>query len=220
MFEQILINIFRDLGVQPKKALELAKLLGRMYNEPHRFYHNARHIERMLGAFYCLNGSRGGVLVSKPPMAFAIIFHDAIYHPAEKKLEEKSCQWMREQLEGYILPSYSYVLDEAERLIMLTANHLTLTTSDVVHISGAGVLLNLDLMHLADPYPEFVRQQEAVISEYSLVYDADFVNTEQKKFLRKLFDKDRIFFRTSEWGVDERTLEEHARSNIQRFIES
>lgn len=220
MFEQMLLVIFLKLGVTSVKSKQLASLLTHLYNEPHRLYHNSRHIERMLGMLFWLKNSSYGLIAAMPEMSLAIIFHDAVYKPGEKNLEKKSCQLMREHLEptDSSRPYFEDTLNDVEKLIMLTAKHLTLANKDLP--LGGRTLLNLDLLHLADPYPEFVKQQEAVIAEYSTVYRPSIVNTGQRDFLRRLLEKESIFFKTFEWNIDTDVLEAQARSNIKLFLES
>ena len=60
--------------------------LASRYSEPHRFYHNALHIEECLAEFSAFRSKAGNPIA----LEFSIWFHDAIYEPRERDNEEQS----------------------------------------------------------------------------------------------------------------------------------
>src|SRR5688572_7563726 len=100
-------------GVTPSLAFD--DLLAH-YSEPHRAYHNARHIDECLAE---LDSARSD---SRNPDAveFAIWFHDAIYDPRAGDNEEQSARLARESLATFGARSAEHVSD----LILTTKTHI------------------------------------------------------------------------------------------------
>src|SRR5688500_13453931 len=91
-----------------------AELRGR-YAEPHRRYHTVEHLEEVLAVVADLGGS--------PAVELAAWFHDAIYDAAAPagESEARSAALAVDRLTA--LGCERALVDEVERLVLLTAGH-------------------------------------------------------------------------------------------------
>jgi predicted metal-dependent HD superfamily phosphohydrolase len=139
-------------------------LLGR-YSEPHRAYHDQRHLTEMLDTIDELAGEA----TDPDSVRLAAWFHDAVYDPQAPagQNEESSAQLAEAELAAYGLDASK--IAEVVRLIRLTASH-SATDGD----PNGAVLCDADLRILAadrDRYDEYVA---GVRREYAHVPDRDF----------------------------------------------
>lgn len=96
-------------------SLELGdQLLGR-WAEPHRHYHDTRHLMQVLDAL----GALGEAAASRP-VVLAAWFHDAVYEGRAGD-EERSAELAAIQLSDLGLPEAE--VEEVVRLVLLTASH-------------------------------------------------------------------------------------------------
>jgi len=115
------------------------------YNEPHRFYHNFQHIEKMVN-----DAKNQDVLTDD--LFLAIIFHDIIYDPKANDNEEKSAELF-----------YSYIKnDEIKQAILETKTHTP--TSKL-----SKQLCDLDLSILWGDYETFIDFENKIFKEYQFV---------------------------------------------------
>lgn len=139
-------------------------LLGR-YAEPHRAYHDQRHLTEMLDTIDQLADE-----ASDPDsVRLAAWFHDAVYDPQAPAgaNEESSAQLAEAELAAYGLESGQ--IAEVGRLVRLTASH-TATDGD----SNGAVLCDADLRILAADRHRYDEYTAAVRREYAHVPDNDF----------------------------------------------
>ena len=136
------------------------QLLAR-WQEPHRAYHDVRHLAQALDAADRVTGGTPG-----RPVRLALWFHDAVHAGRAGRDEEESAQLAETRLAG-LLPAAEVA--EVARLVRLTASHLV----EPGDIAGA-VMVDADLSVLGQPpgrYHVFVRD---VRTEYRHLSDADF----------------------------------------------
>ncbi len=167
--------------------------LTHRYQEPHRHYHSLEHIAAMLHA--------GRTFPLDDEQTMAVWFHDAIYDARSKTNEEDSAA-----LAGDRLRTAGWPLERIQRvqgIVLDTKRHLPKTPA-------AAAVLDLDLMSLALPWPEFARNTEAIRREYAHVPDADFA-AGRRAFFATMLQRERLFF--TAFGA---TLEAAARANLQR----
>ena len=72
-----------------------------------------------------------------------------------------------------------------QRIVLDTAEHRPT-------VAGSDLVLDLDLMSLAAPWPEFARNSERIRAEYAHVADAEFV-AGRRAFLSALLQRQRLF---------------------------
>jgi predicted metal-dependent HD superfamily phosphohydrolase len=174
--------------------------LAAAYGEPHRAYHNATHIEAVLGWFDRIADAPGWQ--DAADVYTAIVFHDAIYDPSAKDNEARSALWARRAIRDHALPSNA---DRVAHLIELTAQHGKLETAT----GDAALFLDADMSIVGAPidtYREYARQ---VRREYSMVPAAAY-RAGRGAFLEALAHKPRIYFTDTFHGL----LDLQARLNL------
>jgi predicted metal-dependent HD superfamily phosphohydrolase len=176
------------------------------YDEPHRAYHDRLHLLEMFDAAVAL-GER-----LSATQCLALLFHDAIYVPgaARGSNEMMSAQLLRVYTAGLDRS----VVDAACALVIDTAEH-------VARSAEAELVLDLDLMRLAAPPPDFDRYSRQVFAEQrSLIAIEDdvvalaFFSARRVPFFQHLLDRPSIYCT----APGRRHFERPARANLQRAI--
>ena len=169
--------------------------LTRRHQELHRHYHSLGHIAAMLDA--------GRTFPLDDAQTMAVWFHDAIYDPRSATNEEDSAALAGERLRAAGWAARD--VDLVQRIVLDTKRH-------VPSCPEAEPVLDLDLMSLAVPWPEFARNTEAIRREYAHVADADFA-AGRKAFFAAMLQRDRLYF--TPFG---KALEVAARANLARAL--
>lgn len=155
---------------------DLARELAAAYAQPHRAYHNAKHIAELLAWFDRVADDVGW---RAPATVYAaILFHDAIYDPAALKgdNEARSAEWARRA--GFV---------DAVPLIEMTANH---TAAKPDH--DAAHFLDADMAILGAAPAQFDAYNEAIAREYRHV-PAEAFRAGRRAFLANVLATPRIF---------------------------
>lgn len=174
--------------------------LLRRYREPHRRYHDLRHVEHCLAELAAVDGLAA---TERERLTQAIWFHDAIYDPARSDNEERSAR-----LAESTLPDPAGA--EVARLVRLTAGHRVEPDDRL----GA-ILVSIDLAILgADPeaYEVYV---QGIRQEYGHVPDEAFA-LGRAAFLKRMLATDAIY---PDPGFAAR-FEARARRNLSRELSS
>lgn len=169
--------------------------LTRRYCEPHRSYHDIRHIAQML--------TWGCEIGLDEAQVLAVWFHDAIYDAKSSRNEEDSAELAQRLMTAEGHPQSR--IDTVTRIVLDTKRHVP--TSD-----ASAAVLDLDLGSLALPWPEFLANTAAIRSEYAHVADADF-KVGRRQFMAKLLERPRLYY--TPWGM---AREATARANIARLV--
>jgi predicted metal-dependent HD superfamily phosphohydrolase len=172
--------------------------LAERYAEPHRRYHDLRHLHEVLQTVDELAGAAEDL----DAVRWAAWFHDAVYDVHRADNEERSADLAVRELTdlGYD-PTR---VEEVARLVRLTATHRPADGD-----SNGAVLCDADLRILAsDPWrhAEYVHD---VRDEYAHVPEGDF-RKGRAAVLRDLLSADRLY-RTE---VANERWEERARGNL------
>jgi predicted metal-dependent HD superfamily phosphohydrolase len=154
---QAWLAAIRELGGVPTAA---AGELERRYRQPHRRYHNLRHVEAVLADCSWLADEVG---LSRHPRLHVVLgacAHDVVYdaHPGDD--ERASADWVRDRLARAGLP-YE-VGERVAALVLATASHVG-KPDDI----ACCVLLDADLAILAVDGDEYTRYVEGVRAEYA-----------------------------------------------------
>jgi len=138
------------------EATDLLMELTRRYTEPHRRYHDLRHIADML--------CKGEALKLSDEQVMAVWFHDAIYDPTSKTNEADSAVLAVEKLReiGWDEDRIKVV----ERIVLDTCGH-------VPSIEESKKVIDLDLSTLGGSWESYQRNGENTRQEYAQVSDAD-----------------------------------------------
>jgi len=176
-----------------------AELLNR-WGEPHRHYHDRRHLLQVLEALHRLG-------CAERPVLLAAWFHDAVYDGVPGADEEASAVLAEELLPPVGVPPAETA--ETARLVRLTAAH------DPAPDDERGKLLcDADLAVLARPASDYDRYTEDVRREYRHVDDSAF-RSGRRSVLESLLARGTGLYRTSRgedlWG-------KAARANLTREI--
>lgn len=173
---------------------DLADVLAR-YSEPHRAYHNIRHICSVLDMVSeCDHQSA--------ELVFAAILHDVIYDPRAQDNEEQSAKYARD-----LLTHQNWPLEEIDRVaeLILATKHHEAPEDD----TQASILLDADLAILAGYEGSYDEYAAAIREEYSFVPDSDY-RVGRIKVLQSFLDRPRIFRMPDNIEV----YEDAARKNI------
>lgn len=150
----------RHWDADPPATAGVRDALLTRWGEPHRRYHDVRHLAQCLHALDALGAT-------DPRVRLAAWFHDAVYEGRAGEDERASAA-----LAGALLAPHLPVADVAEvqRLVLLTATH----DPDPGDVRGAA-LVDADLSVLALPtaryhvYARDVRQEYAAVAEPTFV---------------------------------------------------
>ena len=172
---------------------ELRDELLQRWSEPHRRYHDRRHLSEVLAA-----------LPDDAPrtVRLAAWYHDAVYAPTRDDNEEASARLARERLHTRLSETD---VGEVERLVLLTRTH------DPAPDDGDGILLcDADLAVLAAAPERYDEYAADIRGEYAHVGDVEF-RRGRAAVLRDLLAHRRLFGSRPDW-------EQPARSNLQREL--
>ncbi len=173
------------------------RLLER-WSEPHRRYHDLRHLRAVLD---------GLDLLATPDHApasarLAAWFHDAVYEGRPGADEQASAVLARQVLAELGAPAA--LAEEVARLVLVTADHAVADED-----APAALMVDADLAILAAPAPVYADYTRAVRAEYAQVPDADFA-AGRRAVLVALLDRPQLF-RTP---LGARLWEAAARANV------
>ncbi|MCK6372766.1 MAG: N-methyl-D-aspartate receptor NMDAR2C subunit [Zoogloea sp.] len=146
------------LGLPAPAGLQ-ARLMT-AWSEPHRRYHDQRHLRECLALWqrWHQHALRAGEL------ALALWFHDAVYDPRASGNELGSATWATRSLVG--AGADSETAQRVHDLVMATQHD---ATADLVANPDARLMLDIDLSILGSPAERFERYDRAVRQEYAWV---------------------------------------------------
>ena len=179
-------------------AEELHARLAERYAEPHRRYHDLRHLHEVLQTVNELADAADDL----EAVRWAAWFHDAVYDVHRADNEERSADLAVRELTD--LGYDSARVDEVARLVRLTATHHPADGD-----ANGAVLCDADLRILAtDPWrhAEYVHD---VREEYAHVSEDDF-RKGRAAVLRDLLSADRLYHTDLAHG----RWEDRARANL------
>ena len=120
------------------------------YKEPHRYYHNWKHIEDML-KWLIVNK------IEDKSIFLATIFHDIVYDPKLKDNEEKSAELFKELWKGD-----GHTCKEVVQMILDTKTHQPTSKKSVL-------LCQADLNIFDKPLNEIIEYDKQIFKEYQFV---------------------------------------------------
>ncbi|MCC3289606.1 MULTISPECIES: DUF4031 domain-containing protein [unclassified Arthrobacter] len=176
---------------------ELGEHLLQLWNEPHRRYHDRRHLLQVLEALDLLAGGE-----VPRPVALAAWFHDAVYTGRAGADEGASARLAEQLLSGAGVTAAETA--ECARLVRLTASH------DPAAADANGALLtDADLAVLARDPAGYAAYLQAVRAEYAHLSAEDFT-AGRRRVVRRLVAADPLY-RTP---AGRQLWEERARRNL------
>ena len=184
---------------RPAPAGLQAELMS-AWSEPHRHYHDQRHLRECLALWtrWRDHSARAG------EVGIALWFHDAIYDPRDGSNELNSAAWAARSLTRVGADS-----DTAQRvhdLVMATQHD---APAALEASSDARLLIDIDLSILGSPAERFERYDQDVRKEYAWVPGLRYQEA-RAQVLQSFLDRPRLYF--GEHAVE--LLEAQARINL------
>ena len=172
------------------------------YREPHRHYHTPEHVEHCLRQLDLVPA----LIEDRDALEFAIWYHDVIYQTGEVGNERASAQLFQSHVQQCMPEAF---VGKVVDLIMVTVHCRTQPES-----IDQEFMVDIDLSSFGLPWPQFLRDSQAVRDESCHLDDAQFYPG-QARFLRSLLERPNFchtqFFRQRH--------EAQARENIARYLE-
>jgi predicted metal-dependent HD superfamily phosphohydrolase len=148
-------------GDSPTSRTEWAAVVA-AWSEPHRRYHDLAHLAAVLG----LVGELAGAAADPDAVRLAAWYHDVVYDPERTDNERISADRARAGLRGLVPDA---LVDEVERLVLLTAGH-----DPAADDADGAVLCDADLAVLAGPPEAYATYASAIREEYRHLSDEEF----------------------------------------------
>ncbi|WP_432470996.1 cation:proton antiporter [Amphritea sp. HPY] len=175
--------------------------LIRLYNEPHRHYHAARHIEHCLREFDLAREQ----METPDAVELALWFHDAIYDPKARDNEQQSADLFTVRMGDRI---DARLAQEVVELILLTRH------KEVPQTLDGKFTVDIDLSGFGQPWQDCLQDTKAIRAESPDIPEADFLNR-QTLFLQSLLDRPQLY--TS--AFFSQRYEAQAQANIHKLIQ-
>jgi predicted metal-dependent HD superfamily phosphohydrolase len=179
------------------------------YATPPRAYHDLHHVGEVLRHWDSV--AQGPGWTHPLDVAFAVLYHDAIYVAGAKDNEARSADLARAHLAQW--PMAGVDIDRVARLIELTARHGTLSPDDVPD-EETRLFLDCDMAILGAATAVFDAYDRGIASEYRGVVPGWLFSINRKRFLKGLIGRERIYL--SAFFHDR--LDASARNNLRRAI--
>ncbi len=196
------LDLCKRLKLKGEMEAEHQILVAR-YEEPHRYYHNLRHVEHCLGQ---LDEFRKQ-LIKPDEVELALWFHDIIYAPGSKDNEELSAKYADVILARHgFSDSKRWRIDD---LIMHTKHQQFPSERD----SDARYLVDIDFSIMGAPEPKFIQTEQQIRKEYSMYTNEEF-RQGRIKFLEGVLARAQIFS-TPDFSVK---YSEQARINLENAL--
>lgn len=181
-------------GARGDVAAVGARLLA-AWTEPHRGYHDLRHLTEVLRRVDELAGPGRLDAAGATAVRLAAWFHDAVYDPRATDNEDASARRADQDLAALQVPPG--VRTEVARLVRLTASH----DPSPDDLRGA-VLCDADLGVLAAPAQRYAGYVQGVRREYAHLPDATF-RAGRAAVLRRLLERPRLYSSPGATGWEE-----------------
>jgi predicted metal-dependent HD superfamily phosphohydrolase len=169
------------------------------YMEPQRHYHTLTHIMRMIETI------KQHKLDVTDEQLIAIWYHDVVYDPHASDNERQSAYVAVSDMSNAGMKSNS--IDVVEQIILDTQNHLPT-------IGQSRLVIDLDLMGLADPVNSYFETGKLVRKEYVHLLDEQW-QIGRRKFVEKFLGRNHIF--QTSWGIEH--FERGTFNNLTRELE-
>jgi predicted metal-dependent HD superfamily phosphohydrolase len=179
------------------------------YRQPHRFYHDAAHVQEMMALARMLK------LDLSPAEELAVLWHDAVYVPgADKGWNEKlSAKLMLATTANG--PDFFAAID---RPVLAAAERIILETTHAGEPSDeAARVIDLDLYRLGAPWSEFDRHGRAIEREFRVLHESPQTFwAARANFYRSMLQRPHIFATP----LFRQRYEVQARDNLKRGAEN
>lgn len=180
------------------------QLIEQKYNEPHRKYHNLRHLKTMLE----LTATFETQLARADLVRWAVWFHDLVYQPLASDNEAQSAKKAIELLEGAFQDEQQ--LQTLEAYILATQTHeASQEDRDLCFF------LDFDLWILGQPLEVYLDYTQRIREEYRRVPGLLYKRG-RKRVLQHFLDFSRIY----QTKTFQEKYEKQARNNLRYELEN
>ena len=193
-------SLWLRVGGTSDGAMVSINILTDHYNESHRAYHAAEHIEHCLRTY----DQAALELGANDAVEMALWFHDLVHRPGHADNEARSAERFRSLSNGQLT---THFIKTVERLIRST-QHLTLSDNP-----DEQFVCDVDLSGLAKPWDAFIADTHLVRQEHEAIDNATF-QAGQHHFFNRLLDRPHLYG-TSWFRARAETT---ARKNIKRLL--
>lgn len=152
--------------------------LNSQYSHKSRFYHNWRHIEKMLLDLPLFNAQ----IENLDALVLSIFYHDSIYRVTKNNNEEKSADLLQEHLCQTNFKKIAWCKDQ----IIATKQHKFSDNTDT------NILIDLDLSILGQPLNVYQEYAQNIRKEYG-IYPSIMYNPGRKKALKHILNQDSMY---------------------------
>jgi predicted metal-dependent HD superfamily phosphohydrolase len=160
------------------------------YNQPHRYYHNLKHIQEVLQVIDTLNNN----VCDLYSLKIAAWFHDLIYNPQETDNEEKSTQLASTYLTQLNIPQST--INTVNELILSTKYHQPSS-------EDSKILVDADLSILGANLSKYNNYCRAIRWEYSWLNNQDYCQG-RKKVLENFLQRKQIYYTPKMYQLKEK----------------
>jgi predicted metal-dependent HD superfamily phosphohydrolase len=143
----------------------------------------------------------------KGEVAFALLYHDAIYDTHAQDNEERSAELAVEVLDEYTAIDRD-IADRVRSLILVTKHDAQPASQD------EQILVDIDLAILGASQERFDEYEQQVRREYAWVNDSDF-RPGRSRILKQFLDRPQLYATAYFRGK----LEQSARNNLSRSLQ-
>jgi predicted metal-dependent HD superfamily phosphohydrolase len=199
-------------------AAQQAALLA-AYAEPPRAYHHIGHVGEVLRHYARVADGPGWRRPQE--VAWAVLYHDAIYRPGRKENERASAELAVAHLKRW-LPDAAVDFARVVALIELTARHGGLQRAALIATHAAPDeaedtlhFLDCDMAILGAPAAQFDAYDRAIAEEYRAV-PRWLYRRKRRQFFRHLLQSERIFLSDFFYAA----FEDAARANLRRALDT
>ncbi|HEX4881324.1 MAG TPA: hypothetical protein VFV18_03155 [Porticoccaceae bacterium] len=187
-------------SAQGPAAAAIWAYLMEQFRQPHRHYHDHKHIAHCLAE---LDAARNEI--GNPDMVeLALWFHDAIYEPGDRNNELRSAELFLSYAQTALPATLAKEIYDA---ILVTVHQRQ------PERNNARFVVDIDLSSFGLPWPEFMADCHALRKEQVNVPDSEFYPG-KRKFLYHLIERSSIFATPS----FRQRYEDAARINIERYL--
>ncbi len=173
-----------------------------LHSEPHRAYHNLKHVYNLLG--WAENYREN--IRDFQTVGFAVWFHDAIYDASRSDNERQSANLAAARLKHLRAPEAQ--IETVREMILATKTH------DATDLDSDGKLfLDLDLSILGADALAYQAYSRAIRREYDFIAEPLYQNG-RKQMLQSFLNREFIYLT----AVCQEKFELQARENIKREI--
>jgi predicted metal-dependent HD superfamily phosphohydrolase len=145
---------------------ELFNLVS-LYSEPHRHYHNTKHIWHCFGELEDFTSNSNAILDDKDirKLEYAIWYHDAIYNPFSKLNEQNSANLF--SVISSEKDKFDYdEIEEIKNLILCTKNH-EIHDKAIFNSELQKIICDIDLSILGQEPETYLEYSKNIRKEYA-----------------------------------------------------